>query len=164
MGTSPATGCDPGDAAAILIKDNAVVGKMIGKGYGCQLADSGQRVFSHHQRIIGVNADPHIRMVDAIDDPEHFIAERFGVIFQADPDTRILSDGSSGFCLAGDFLQLGNYPGMKGGAAYRMGSVMSMLILPISEPIDSAMAIPSSMVWVRRSSYSEASSEKLYSR
>ena len=31
------SGRNPGDAAAILIKDNAVVGKMIGEGYGCQL-------------------------------------------------------------------------------------------------------------------------------
>jgi len=38
-----------GDAAAVLIKDDAMIGEMIGEGYGCQLADSGQRVFSHHQ-------------------------------------------------------------------------------------------------------------------
>jgi len=67
---------------------------MIGEGYGGQLTDSGQRVFSHHQRIIRVNADPHIRMVDAVDDPEHFITESFGVILQAEPYTRALSDGS----------------------------------------------------------------------
>ena len=86
---------------------------MIGEGYGCQLADGGQRIFSHHQRIIRVDADPHIRVVDAVDDPEHFITESFGVILQAEPDTRVLSDGSGGFGLAGDILQLGNYLGME---------------------------------------------------
>jgi len=45
------------------------------------------------------------------------------VVLQAEPDTRVLSDGSGGFGLAGDILQLGNYLGMEGGATYRMGSV-----------------------------------------
>ena len=122
-GDISASGRHPGDAAAILIKDNAMIGKMIGKRHGCQLADSGQRVFSHHQRIVRVNTDPHIRVIDTVDDPEHFITEGFGVIFQTEPDTRVLGDRSGGLRLVGDIFQLGNDLRMKSRSAYGMGSL-----------------------------------------
>ena len=85
------TGCHTCNATTVLVKDNAMVGEMICKGQGGQLADGSQRVFSNHKRVVGVNTGADIGMIDAIDDPEHFLAKGFGVILQADPDTRILS-------------------------------------------------------------------------